>query len=29
MAEICTMLLDPDDMTVGLTVGETILYCYN
>ena len=29
MAKTCNMSLEPEDVTVGLTVGEAMLYCYN
>ena len=29
MAKKCDMLLEPEDVTVGLTVGKTMIYSYN
>ena len=29
MAKTCNMSLEPEDVTVGLTVGETMFYCYS
>ena len=29
MVETCNMSQEPDDVTVGLTVGEIMLYSYN
>ena len=28
MAKTCNMSLEPEDVTVGLTVGEIMLYSY-
>ena len=29
MAKTCNMSLEPEDVTVGLTVGKTMVYSYN